>query len=272
MKKFKRHYRNMEKNNSEYVYDRYIEAIERRFIYSNCYFQKEDLNEWIKEGLVQCYCSEDCFVLVLQKCGFIKLYFLSNSFDWTSKLNEIKKHAGDSEIAIEIVTRGKLDDYDLRRYCLFKKVIQYDRLRSKGIEINEKDEHPSYCKQADFMQLRVMMDENFSSIGDYIPSDKELEGLLDGQNVICVKDRDKVEGFIIFEDKGKTSYVRMVCINKDSRGRGLGERLMKMYFAIHREYKGFTLWCKSDNVPAMRLYEKVGQYSDEDIHNYVFVL
>lgn len=262
----------MVKVSSEYVYDEYIEAIGRRFTYSNCYFKIEELREWIAEGIVQGYSFENSWILTIRKNGFIKLYFLADTFDWTDKLPEIKKSAGGLDVVVEIVTRGNLDDYDLRKYFPFENVIRYDRLRSKGIEVDINKEPISYAKGSDFTQLRDMMDKTFQPIGDYIPSDKELDEFLSGENIICMKEGCKIEGFIIYEDKGKTSYIRMVCVSEDVRGRGLGERLMKMYFAIHQEYKGFTLWCRIDNAPAMKLYEKVGRYSNEDLHNYVFVV
>lgn len=263
----------MVKINSEYIYDKYIEAIECRFTYSNCYFQKEELNKWLAEGFVNCYCSEDSVVLTVQERGFIKLYYLADSFDWTGDLHGMKKHAGESDLVLEIVTRGNLGEYDLRKYFPFRKVIQYDRLRSKGMkEADMQDQQPLYCLKSDFMRLRNMMDETFHPIGDYIPSDEELTGFLAKQNIICVRGREQIDGFIIFEDKGKTSYIRMVCVSKNARGRGVGEQLMRMYFSIHQNYKGFTLWCRSDNTPAMRLYMKVGQYRNEDFHNYIFVV
>lgn len=271
MKRYRRDYRDMEKVDSSCIYDKYIEAVGRRYKYSNCYFQKEELKEWLRDKLAACYDSGDSFVLTVQKKGFVKLYFLADTFDWTSELPEIKKHAGDFDLAVEIVKHGNLEDYDLRKYFPCRKLIQYDRLRSKGIETNVQEEEVTYCEKSDFIKLRAMMDETFHPIGDYIPSDQELDAFLSGRNVICVRDGEKIEGFIIYEDKGKTSYIRMVCVNRSARGKGQGERLMRMYFAVHQGYKGFTLWCRADNTPAMKLYAKLGQYRNEDLHNFVFV-
>jgi GNAT superfamily N-acetyltransferase len=188
------------------------------------------------------------------------------------QLEELKARNDYHSIMIDIVKKGDLGDYNIFCKKGMPLVKTYNRLRlmspPKEIDCSVPIE---YCKENDFLRLREMMDSTFEVVGDNIPSDSELLDLIRQESIICSRIEHEVVGFIIFEDKGKTSYIRMVCIDENHRGEKLGYRLMTMYFLIHLEFCGFTLWYKSDNVPAFSLYSKWG-YKDEDMHDYIFLI
>ncbi len=255
------------------IYGRYIEALAHRYRYSNCYFQLDEFKEWIDEGLVQGFDIDKGLILTLNQMGFVKLYFMGDDFSWTDEIDNLKQRFECLELVSEIVSRDEPGEYELGKYTQYKDRIQYNRLRSKGMNTDIKDGiDPIYCRPSDLIFLRQMMDETFDPIGDHIPSDNELGRSISNHSVICEREGGRISGFIIFEDKGKTSYIRMICVDKDLRGKRIGERLMKRYFALHQQFKGFTLWCRSDNTPALMLYSKMGEYLDENLRNFVYIL
>ena len=42
------------------------------------------------------------------------------------------------------------------------------------------------------------------------------------------------------------------------RGKDVGNRLLNMYFKLHKDTKSFTLWCNDENHSALKLYKRVG--------------
>lgn len=237
----------------------YRAAIENRYQYNNCYFQIAELDGWARDGLVRGYAIESGLLISKREKDFEKLYFLSDSMKWMGGMQDIKKALQTDSLVIEIVSRGESNEYDIGKYTPVQEVIRYDRMKSVGkrVELNERATN-CFCEKSDFETIRTMMDGTFNPIGDYIPSDEELRGLISSQSVICERDESRVVGFIIFEDKKKTSYIRMVCVDKRYRGRHIGRKMLDNYFALHRDFKGFTLWCRSDNIVAKSLYSDGG--------------
>lgn len=237
----------------------YRAAIESRYRYKNCYFQIAELDGWARDGLVRGYVIDGGLLIMKRENGFEKLYFLSNEMKWMARLQDIKKALQIDSLVIEIVSRGEVNEYDVATYTTVQDVIRYDRMKSVGkrVELSERAVD-CFCEESDFETIRAMMDETFNPIGDYIPSDEELRGFISSRSVICERDESRVVGFIIFEDKKKTSYIRMVCVDERYRGHHLGRKMLDNYFALHRDYKGFTLWCRSDNIAAKSLYRDGG--------------
>ena len=247
----------------------YTEFIRKKRRYTNCYFTIEELRKQCSEKQVWAEIKKGSLLIWQQECGYKKLYFMGDDFCWTNDI-----HTPETEtVAIEIVTKGEAGEYDFRKRIKCKEVIQYTRFRRGGFtETDElQEEGAEYGTEEDIPAIRHMLDTNFSAIGDYIPTDDELRAFIQSKSVLCLRDGRNVAGYVIFEDKGKTSYIRNICVDKEHRGKGTGKRLMSAYFYMHRDFKGFTLWCKTTNEPALKLYTCGGGYLNEGLHNYIFI-
>lgn len=254
------------------LYDRYVEEIRARRKYSNCYLGLKEIQEKIKAHTIVGYEEVDGLLLIENQTKMYVVYYMSENWEWISELEKIKKP--ELPLVISVVQRSSdgsnfEQEFNERGYTLYKK---YGRLRADGTHIRIDDTiEADYCRLTDREQLRTMMDCTFDSKSDHIPEEDELDAFLTGNSIICVRENDLVKGFIIFEDKGKTSYIRMVCVSELCRGSGVGSKLMNMYFGIHEGYKSFTLWYDTNNIPAYALYHKWG-YEKEDMYNLIFVI
>lgn len=260
----------LEAVNQEDIVKRYTEIIKSRKKYSNCYFSMKDLYDKLQERRISAYETDTAF-LIIEKAGQLdNLYYMCDSWEWIQGIKDIKKDH--QRIAASIVQKKESDNQKMfldYGYSVYK---TYQRLRrTKEVQPYGEDMITDYCTPKDKVRLRKMMNDTFDVLSDHIPTDRELDYFIRQKSIICVRMDDIVTGFIIFEDKGKTSYIRMVCIDGAYRGNGLGNYLMKVYFQIHREYKSFTLWYDMNNKPAYSLYHKWG-YEKEDMYNLIYEL
>ena len=249
----------------------YTEALKSRKKFSNCYFQPDELEKWISEDRTVCYTSGRAVILLLKENGYVKVYFMSEDFEWLGDFMKIRNSSPDTFV-IEVVSKGEPGDYDFSTKIPCKKVVNYERLRSGGITVDNSCKEFCYCAEEDYDDLRTMMDGTFNTIGDRIPTCEELRQFIETKSIIGIHNGKMLAGFLIFEDTKKTSYVRMICVNEACRGKGIGKKLMTSYFSEHRDFKGFTLWCRSDNKPALNLYMNKFDYKRENLYNRIYII
>ena len=247
----------------------YTEAVRTRKKYSNCYFSPNEFCHKLGKKKITVYKGEDALLLVEKGERTNSLYYMSDSYNWVCSLENIK--ASHKPLVLNLVQKEesaeKLPFLDYG-YSVHK---VYQRLRKMGRLPDCKENTVSdYCGEEDRGRLRDMMDNTFDVFSDNIPTEEELNEFIKNKNIICIRMEHRVIGFIIFEDKGKTSYIRMVCIDRDYRGKGLGNKLMNIYFRLHSDYKSFTLWYDTENMAAYSLYLRWG-YEKESMYNFIFV-
>ncbi|MCM1157868.1 MAG: GNAT family N-acetyltransferase [Bacteroidales bacterium] len=247
----------------------YTEAVKCRRKFSNCYFSVQELQDKWQRQKITAYEAEETLLLVEKEERLNSLYYLSSSWDWFLYGEEIKEKY--QPLVLSLVQRTEsveeLPFLD-KGYAVYK---TYQRLRRTENPLCRETGETDYCAEKDRGRLREMMDNTFDVFSDHIPTDEELDIWIKNDNIICMRIDGTVVGFIIFEDKGKTSYIRMVCIDREHRGNGMGNRLMDIYFRIHQDYKSFTLWYDMQNTAAYALYHRWG-YEKENMYNLIFVL
>ncbi len=253
------------------IIDQCIIKVQQKTRYSNCYLTISELQKANDKSLLIAYQDDDVLLVLHRQEHYFALYFWCETWGWLAKLDTVKPY--DEKLVIGIVQKSGQELSTFFERYHFTPYRMYNRLRKKGVSIDLLNKiDVSYCDEGDLIQLKEMMQSTFDPIGDNIPSDDELVDFLFNQAIICVRnDRGLIKGFIIFEDKGKTSYIRMVCVDKAYRGMGVGQQLMAMYFNIHSGFIGFTLWYAVDNKSAFGLYSRYG-YEQESIYNYIYVL
>jgi len=257
----------MKEFDDKQIVEQYIKVIKEKRIYSNCPFMPHQLEEKVQCGNISAYELKDAFLLIENKRALHYLYFFSNSWEWLGSLDIIKIKY--QQVIISIVQKQIENTEAVFLEKGFSVYKVYQRLRSKGNFVDSSD--IDYCNIMDKSILKQMMECTFDVFSDHVPTDEELEVFLERKQIICVREKGKVTGFVIFENKGKTSYIRMVCIEKKYQGKGLANELMKMYFKIHGNYASFTLWYDMKNSIAHSLYSK-WNYADESLYNLIYVI
>ena len=250
------------------ILERYVCVTKEKRKHSNCQFMMSDIEEKLRAGVLYAYEVQGVFLLVENKEDLFCLYYMSEVLDWIKELTVLKERF--PRLVISVVQKKTRDSevlFEEHGYSLYKK---YERLRCKGNLIE--DIEADYCNEQDKSILQNMMNDTFDVYSDHIPTSDELDLFISNQQIICVRDEDKeICGFVIFEDKGKTSYIRMVCVSKDHQGEGLANCLMKMYFGIHQKHVSFTLWYDMENGRAASLYKK-WNYEAEGLYNLIYVI
>lgn len=242
------------------------EKLSRRYKFSNSFFSLSQIEEKCNSGELYVYIYDETVLLFENKNNFLNLYYYSNSMLWMNEIYKLDIPRG--KTVVNIVQRNMV----LPEGVLYKPYKIFGRLR-RGIVTDEqgiKQENANFCEIKHSSELLQLMNSTFDMFVDHIPDEAELKKLIMSNSVICIKENENICGFVIFEDKLKTSYIRMVCVGEKYRRRGIGSRLMNMYFNIHRDMTGFSLWYDTTNQSARELYDKYG-YREEKMYNLIYI-
>ena len=83
--------------------------------------------------------------------------------------------------------------------------------------------------------------------------------ILSGYDCWVFEQEGRIEAYAILSVSGATGHLLNLCVRKDSRGQGLGRRMLRSVLEYCEERVGFLLLeVRPSNVVAINLYKSVG--------------
>lgn len=244
---------------------------------TNCYLSYFQVEEILQAGRSQLIVGENVVYLLVPNDNYNELIFFADDNALNMSENQdllLKNLSSEKKCVINIVSKDE---------SKYKEIVEalgfnlYKRYVRKAIKTKEDFlpifEHKSYdfVDISEIMLIQNMMMETFDLISDKIPSKEELEKLIEQKCILKYSVDDKIRGFLIYEHQGIRSYLRMLCIQEDFRGQGIGKILLKRYFMLEaNNTELFYLWVDSENLDAIGLYEKNGYISD-GLKQYIYI-
>ena len=116
------------------------------------------------------------------------------------------------------------------------------------------------AKPEDAANVKALLDGYFVAEEEQLPSLEEVIKWIDSGTLLLVRGEagDGILGFVIFDLCPAALYLRYWFVHPDSRGRGVGGRLMKAMFAAGRGTKRQYFWVRTDNENAITRYRHYG--------------
>ena len=240
----------------------------------------EEIAQSISKGMrTNFYASAEDFFPLLEEGRISQAVFPGGSYCFVEKENQIdfyfflEKEAAPAEVPkldkpllLEQVALAKtgtspaLEEWETMG---FAKYLQRKRLFLSAQKTETEQRIISFCKEEEAETILGMMEDAFEPYTSALPDLETLRKDLAGCRVIAAREGETLLGFLRFGREKKVSALRQLVIAPEGRGRGLGEGLMRDCIALERaEVSKFQLWVREDNLPAIRLYEKLGFLPD----------
>ena len=247
-------------------------------IYNN--LRKEDIKHFqtnyfltpIAEG-TDCYYNEKAIIFLQPDRDIFRLYYAFLELEYFEKL--MQQLPLDKKISLEIITKGELD---VALYDCVNKYIPYEttfeRMRAKCDDIlTSKIYDHNEIQFATKEDVDVVYDALYSVFfyhTSHLPNKKDLLDLINNQQVLCVKDDNKLASFIVYKPEGmQARFDQFLSIDKNIKN------TMKLmdYFVSELKYKNFKtcyLWVDIvKNKPAQLMY-KYYKFKSENLKSFVF--
>ena len=129
----------------------------------------------------------------------------------------------------------------------------------------------SYADRQSADEVFLMLNRYFDPIAEQIPLKDEIYKLADDRQVVVYFDElQTIQGFMIFELTGMTSYLRYWFVHPEHREKRIGSALLRKYFYESRYTKRQLFWVIRSNENAIKRYEHFG-FKKEELFDYVMI-
>lgn len=147
----------------------------------------------------------------------------------------------------------------------FEPYIERKRLflASKKIEASDGAIEVTFATRSNLDAIHDFMQTSFEPLTSALLTKEELLEEILGERIIVELDEDEIIGFLHFETKRKNSFLWHIAVSPEARGKGIAGRLVQEWLELEKEKASkFTLWVRTDNPSALKLYEKAGFLPD----------
>lgn len=121
-------------------------------------------------------------------------------------------------------------------------------------------------REEDLATIQQLIETNFNSYSDKIPSVDELKFLT--KSTFLIKEKGEIVAFFITEKKGTTLEFRYWLVLEQYRGRRYGERLINRVLTHDPEIRRVTSWISQKNKSVIRAHKKLG-FKEDGLTNYI---
>lgn len=248
-----------------------IRSLRRGFV-TNFYWDVNKHPYWLNDGSLFFEGQEECFLLLHQNEGFANLYYIATSFDAVASsvaLLNINTDLvtdlvckGGGEVERESFKKMGFEPYNhLFRMSHIGQMTQTDWIPDCGVQYGTKN---------DAVLVEKALKTHFDPLCEQLPSLRELEEFVVRQQMLVMKDGDKLQGFLIAEKNGMTWYLRYWYTSPDYRNQGIGAKLLRTSLDQANDTKRQLFWVIADNNNAIKRYEHYG-FKRENMNDFVMI-
>ena len=222
------------------------------------------MSAWCRGGaFFEEHCGDTQF-FVRKQTGFCNLYFMSKSPDaivvdlrrflsvndkgrWVTDL--IGPDAARQQLEKAFASHGFSPLTTLQR--MGRRTPMEDFSQQPDVEC---------ANSEDAANIKSLLDKYFVAEEEQLPDIDEIQGWIDTGTLYLVRgdQSNSILGFTIFDLTPAALYLRYWFVHPDSRGNGIGGRLMKAMFATGHGTKRQYFWVKTDNENAIKCYQHYG--------------
>lgn len=233
-------------------------------IVSNFFPDEVRMTAWCRDGaFFEQRCGDTQF-FVRRQAGFCNLYFMSKSSDAiVADLKVFLSENGKERWVVDLIgpdaVRNPLESAFASQG--FSPLTTLQRMgRRTPAEGYEQQPGVEYANRNDAADIKSLLDRYFVAEEEQLPSIDEIIRWIDSDTLYLERgdSANPILGFTIFDLTPAALYLRYWFVHPDSRGKGVGGRLLKSMFAAGRATKRQYFWVKTDNDNAIKRYQHYG--------------
>ncbi len=151
------------------------------------------------------------------------------------------------------------------------KLSRLSRFGAQGATTSESAPDCPLAETEDIPAILKLLNEDFDVYADALPSAAAVQDAIAAGEIRAIRHERKLDGFVWYTKTGATALIRYWYVSPDSRGKGVGSRLMRDYFVRTGECARHLLWVRENNTIAAACYAHYG-YKQDGLEDQVMVL
>jgi ribosomal protein S18 acetylase RimI-like enzyme len=247
----------------------------RKGFNTNCFLATEQFHRLIENGLLyQAYLGEVAFLLK-KNAGFLNLYYYAASIDELAKsLPLILATTKNETMVVDLVTKNELciekSVFEENHFNVYTSLLRMSCVGNRSYSKGANLEKVRNARPEDALVVRQLLNTYFDPRAEQLPDMDELAGWIKKNNIILFEEQGKVVGFIIYDLKATTLYLRYWFVHPDFRDLKVGSQLFKEFLVRGKDTQRQLLWVIRSNENAIKRYHHYG-FIEENMYNYVLI-
>jgi ribosomal protein S18 acetylase RimI-like enzyme len=232
---------------------------------TNLFLDIKKFDLWISLGLLEFEEIGESVFSCRKNKGFDNLYFVTTSLE--ALKNDLERFLSThrNELFVTDIVGRTNDVSALEDIFVFRGFYKYTSLVRMSRIINEpaadgpNKAHLFFADKEKGADVHALLQYHFDAYAEQLPLLLEINVWAESNRIIIYSDDAKtLQGFLIFELTGQTSYLRYWFVHPDHREKKIGSMLLKKYFADSRSAKRQLFWVIESNINAIKRYEHFG--------------
>lgn len=235
----------------------------KKGIITNFYPDIEIVTCWINSGDLHFFQYAETLLLLRNNKDFVNLYFIAVSYDSLQKaLIHLNQEMSDIRFVADLV--GKLPDIGPVSDVFIKSGFsEYSKLcrMSRKVPDNKHFAINSHILPAKIIHAENILDllyTYFDPVSEQLPGIDEVKKWITNGNISIYLSDNKILGFVIYINKGYSSYLRYWFVHPEHRDKKIGSALLNKYFSDGKDARLMFFWVVLSNENAVLRYKHYG--------------
>lgn len=244
----------------------------RKGFVTNFFWDSKRHPYWIAKGTIHYVRGNDCYLLLQHNNDFVNLFFIASCYEVVAEV--LKTLKTEKDLVIDVVCRGDGDkellNFEEVGFTTYRHLYRMSHTGLMPSNEWKKEASVVHGNTNDVALVWQVLQRDFDPLCEQLPSLEEIEDFAERNELLVIKDEDRLCGFLIAEHLGITWYLRYWYTSPDYRNQGIGAKLLKTSLLMAGETKRQIFWVISDNDNAIKRYEHYG-FKRENMNDYVLI-
>ena len=246
----------------------YAKSFKKRFITIE-QFNKLILNESLYEITI----GEVCFLLKKNKYFYNLYYYAASINELSTSLPDLLKLFLQDTLVVDLLVKNEKSTeirlYEQNGFNLYTSLI---RMSNTGKKIYNEDSSSMNVRNATFHDIAIieeLLNLYFDPIAEQIPDTDELLNWIKNNAIIVYEEQSKILGFIIYDLKASTLFLRYWFVKPNYRDLRIGSKLFNEFLLRGKDTHRQMFWVIRSNENAINRYLHYG-FKEEIMYNFVY--
>ncbi len=228
---------------------------------TNFFFSEEEVLQLVQKGKISRLDFDGGVYFLVTEENLYRLYYFLEKEKSPELLPALQQPIILEEV--HLATKERIPPEDSWEKVGFQHYLERKRMFLMAKNIAFEAREPSFATEEMLEEIFLLMNESFEPFSSALPTKEALLQNIREQKVLISVKNQNLLGFLHFGDDKQGSMLWHIAVLPQARGLGVGEGLLKDWFLARKDIaKKFMLWVRTDNPPALRMYEKHGFLPD----------